>query len=81
MGQSFVLRQKKMAEIRSDEEVIKSVNELLAKNPNANRRQIFKACKVGFERFNSFVERKLISLPPPEKSGKKWRNFKVGGSR
>jgi hypothetical protein len=66
-----------MKQMRSDEEIISNVKELLAKNPRANRSQIFKVCKVGLERFNSLVERKLISLPPPEKSGKKWRNFQL----
>lgn len=63
--------------MRSDEEIINNVNELLAKNPRANRSQIFKVCKVGVERFQNLVDRKLISLPPPEKSGKKWRNFRI----
>lgn len=70
-----------MKSIRTDEEIVNSVNELLAKNPTANRKQIFLVCKVGLPRFNSLVERNLIQLPPPQKLGQHWRNFKVGGSR
>lgn len=70
-----------MRQTRTDEEIVSSVNELLAKNPRANRKEIFKVCKVGLPRFNDLVERNLIKLPPPQKLGQHWRNFKVGGSK
>lgn len=70
-----------MKQMRTEEEVLTSVSELLAKNPRATRNQIFKVCKIGLERFNNLVDRNLIALPPPQKPGHKWRNFKLRGSK
>lgn len=59
-----------MNQLLTDQEVIENIELFRAKHPKANRTQLLKAAKVGIERFNRMVDRKLIKLPPPDRTGR-----------
>lgn len=59
----------------TDEQIIQSAMDYMAKYPNAGRNKVVMNTRGDTNRVRALVQANKIKLPPPQKTGDAWRNF------
>ena len=64
--------------ILTDEDIIQSAIDYMAKYPNAGRNKVVLNTRGDTNRIRALVKANKIKLPPPQKPGKAWaKHFKI----